>query len=166
MLDRTCFASWPNVVSCGSVSIRSSRFATSAATIRTPAPITTTIHDGNAAAAPNANPMPTTWNSAPPACERPLPWSRSLPDRTSGIAADFTASATRVHPWMNSSPTIRATVAPTLPSDVSLPSGSMTANATIETTTAVTMFDRLRIRRRSNRSIPTPMNGLTSVYGT
>ena len=128
--------------------------------------MTTTIHDGNAAAAPNANPMPTTWNSAPPACERPLPWSRSLPDKTSGIAADLTASATRVHPWMNSSPTIRATVAPTLPSDVSLPSGSMTASATIETTTAVTMFDRLRIRRRSNRSIPTPMNGLTSVYGT
>ncbi len=89
-----------------------------------------------------------------------------MPDSTSGIAADLTASATRVHPWTNNSPTIRATVAPTFPSDVSLPSGNMTATATIETTTAVMMLDRLRIRRRSNRSIPTPMNGLTSVYGT
>ena len=110
--------------------------------------------------------MPTTWNSAPPACESALPCSRSLPDKTSGIAADFTASATRTHAWMNSSPTIRATVAPTLPSDVSLPSGSITATATTETTTAVTMFDQARTLRRSNRSMTTPMNGQTSVYGT
>ncbi len=166
MLEMTRFASWANVESCGCISMRSSRFATSAATTSTPAPMTTTIHDGSAAAAPNANPMPITWKSAPPAWERPLPWSRSLPDSTSGIAADLTASATRVHPWMNNSPTISATVAPTFPSDVSLPSGNMTATATIETTTAVMMLDRLRIRRRSNRSMPTPMNGLTSVYGT
>ncbi len=46
MLETTRVASWANVESCGCISMRSSRFATSAATTSTPAPMTTTIHDG------------------------------------------------------------------------------------------------------------------------
>jgi len=163
MSDTTRLTSCPKVVSCARASMRSSRFATTAARISTPAPRITTIQVGATAAAPNAKPMPSTWNSAPPACDKPLPCNRSLPDKTSGIAADFTARATRTHPWMNSSPTISATVAPTFPSVVPFPSGSIAPTATSETTAAVTRFDHVRIRRRSNRSITTPMNGLTSV---
>ncbi len=66
----------------------------------------TTIQPGNAAAAPRANAMPNSWKSAPPACDRALPCSRSLPESTSGIAADFTARITRTTAWAASRPTI------------------------------------------------------------
>ena len=166
MFAMTRRTSAPNVDTGFVRSMRSSRSPPTDATTNTPAPRTTTIHVGNAAAAPNAKPIPITWNSAPPACDTPLPCNRSLPDKTSGIAADFTASATRTHPWMNKSPTISATVAPTLPSDVSLPSGNITPTAISATTAATTRFVQVRIFRRSVRSMTTPMNGLTSVYGT
>ena len=65
-------------------------------------------------------------------------------------------------------PTIRATVAPTLPSDVALPSGSITATATIDDDDR---GDRCSSSsgpaRRSNRSMNTPMNGeITTCTGT
>ena len=62
--------------------------------------------------------IPRIWKSAPPACESALPWSRSRPDRTSGIAADFTASVTRITACAASSPRTSAAVAPTFPSVV------------------------------------------------
>jgi hypothetical protein len=142
------------------------RFATIAAATSRPAPTTTTSQAGSAAAAPSANPIPTTWNNAPPACDRPLPWSRSLPESTSGIAADFTASATRTHPCAASKPMTSATVATTSPSVVALPSGSITIRATAATIAATAMFVQLTTFRRWKRSMKTPMNGEISVYGT
>ena len=109
--------------------------------------------------------MPTIWKNAPPACESAFPWSRSFPERTSGIAADFTASATRTTAWDASSPTISA-VAPAVPSVESFPSGSSTSPATTPTTAAVSTLVHHTTRRRWNRSITTPMNGEIRVYGT
>jgi hypothetical protein len=106
--------------------------------------------------------MPTIWNSAPPAWDSALPCRRSLPESTSGIAADLTASATRTHAWIMSSPTISAIVAVTLPSELSLPSGNITPTATIVMTTAVRMLDHARTRFRWKRSMKTPMNGETN----
>ena len=51
------------------------------------------------------------------------------------------------------------------PSDVSSPSGSSVATAITEQIAAVAMFESHSTRRRSNRSMNTPMNGLMNVYG-
>ena len=72
MFAITCLASAPNWSRRVQLHPLSWR-ATTEATTRTPAPKITTIHVGNTAAAPNAKPIPITWKSAPPACDRPLP---------------------------------------------------------------------------------------------
>ena len=166
MVRTTCDASWPNVASCGRASAWRSCFATKAPTSSTAAPTTTGTNGGTNPASAPPNTMPKIWASAPPACESPLPCSRSLPDSTSGIAADFTASTTRTHACTASNPTISAAVAKVLPSVVSEPSGTSTASATTTTTTAVATSAHHTTRRRGNRSMNTPMNGEISVYGT
>ncbi len=82
------------------------------------------------------------------------------------MAADFTARATRTHAWAASKPRINAMVAPTLPSDVSLPSRRRTGTVTTTTMAAVMMLAHHTTRRRWNRSMKTPMNGDSNVYGT
>ena len=79
------------------------------------------------------------------------------------MAADLTASVTRITAWAASNPTISAAVAPMSPSVLPAPRGMRTATATIATTLAVIRFDHQTTRRRSNRSMTTPMNGDSSV---
>jgi hypothetical protein len=57
-------------------------------------------------------------------------------------------------------------VAVTLPSEVLFPSGAMIATASTAVTAAAEMLEIASTRRRSNRSIRTPMNGDRNVYGT
>ena len=47
-----------------------------------------------------------------------------------------------------------------------MPSGSKTTTATIATIAATIQFAHHITRRRANRSMKTPMNGLINVYGT
>ena len=125
MLPITCFASWANVVTCATAWTCWRRVATTAPTSNTPAPATTTTHAGTTAVPASATAMPTIWKNAPPACESAFPWSRSFP-RTSGIAADFTASATRTTPGTRSLDDQRRRGA-RAPSVESFPSGSSTS---------------------------------------
>ena len=164
MFRSTCEASAPKLVSCTETSACRMRRATRAATPSSPAPTTTTSQAGSAAAAPSANPIPTTWNNAPPACDRPLPWSRSLPESTSGIAADFTASATRTHACATSRPITSPSVATTSPSVGRLAQREHRDHGHHHDDRG---HDRRSVHsttlRRSKRSMNTPMNGEISV---
>ena len=135
---------------------------TNATTTKTAAPSATGTSGEKSAATPPAA-MPTTWKRAPPACDNPLPCSRSFPTNTSGMAADFTASTIRTQACTASNPRISPAVASALPSVVSLPSGPSTATATAAAMPAVISEPHHTTRRRGNRSMNTPMNGDSNV---
>ena len=142
-----------------SCSSRSTERATIAATRYSAAPKSATIHEGARAVPTRATPPPTTWKMAPPACDRPFAWSRSLPCTTVGSPADLIARRILVQAKATRMARTRTASGSALP-----PAAS--ASAASPTAAARNRFDRISRSFRSYRSMNAPTNGLTSVYGT